>query len=228
LHRNVSRLRPKEEVMESIRKAGLIAILRRIPPEVLEDVARVLVRGGLRICEVTWDDDRSPEVLSRAISATGGQVVWGMGTVTEARQVDRACEAGASFIVTPVMVPEVIEACVRRGVLSIIGAFSPTEICTAWRTGADLIKVFPARALGPSYFSELRGPFPQVPLVAVGGVSSDNAAAFLRAGAWAVAAGSKLVPRELVARRDWEALCATVRRFVEAVREVRDCCCPSQ
>jgi len=211
-------------VRERIERAGVMAILRRVPEARLEPAVEALRRGGIRVAEVTWDDESSPDLLRRAMACSGDDSLWGMGTVTDARQVRRAVAAGARFIVTPVFIPEVVEECRRQGVLCVPGAFSPTEVYEAWRAGGGLIKVFPAGVLGAPYFRHLRGPFPDVPLLAVGGVSADNTPSFLRAGAAAVGAGGALVRRDLIERGDWEALAECARRFVAAVQEARSPC----
>jgi len=213
-----------ELVRERIERAGVLAILRRVPESRLEPTVEALWRGGIRVAEVTWDDETSPDLLRRAIACSDHGSTWGMGTVTSARQVRRALAAGARFIVTPAFVPEVVEECRRHGVLCVPGAFSPTEVYTAWRAGGSLIKVFPAASLGAPYFRELMGPFPGIPLLAVGGVSADNTASFLRAGASAVGAGGNLVRRNLIERGDWEALAESAARFVAAVEEARPPC----
>lgn len=214
----------RRELTERIAASGLIAVLRRIPEDRLVPVIEALARGGVGVCEITWDNERTPRLLDTAVEVSGRDILWGMGTVTTAEQAQRAVEAGARFIVTPVFVPEVVSACLEMDVVSIPGAFSPTEIYAAWSAGGDLIKVFPACVLGPSYFREIRAPLPGVPLVAVGGVDASNAASFLRAGACAVAAGRKLVPRDLVEEGQWDRLTDTVRRFVGAVREGKGSC----
>lgn len=213
----------RRELAERIAASGLIAVLRRISEDRLVPVIEALVGGGVDVCEITWDDERAPRLLEKARKATGTKILWGMGTVTTTEQARLAVGAGAQFIVSPVLVPEVVSLCQEMGVVSIPGAFSPTEVYCAWRAGGDFIKIFPACALGPSYFQELRGPLPGVPLIAVGGIDASNAGLFLRAGACAVAAGSRLVLRDLVADQRWDRLADTVREFVTAVRQAKVC-----
>ncbi|MDI6894581.1 MAG: bifunctional 4-hydroxy-2-oxoglutarate aldolase/2-dehydro-3-deoxy-phosphogluconate aldolase [Bacillota bacterium] len=213
---------------ERVAAAGIIAVLRRIPEECLPSVIEALALGGVRMCEITWDDDRAPRLLEKALEISSADFLWGMGTVTAVKQARRAVETGACFIVSPVFVPEVVHACLDMGVTSIPGAFSPSEVHAAWKTGGDLIKVFPACVLGPRYFHELQGPMPGIPLVAVGGVDVSNAAAFLQAGARAVAAGGKLIPQDAVRQGQWERITDTARRFVAAVREGKALACSGE
>jgi 2-dehydro-3-deoxyphosphogluconate aldolase/(4S)-4-hydroxy-2-oxoglutarate aldolase len=129
--------------------------------------------------------------------------------------------AGAEFIVTPTLNPGTIELCRRYAVPSMIGAFTPTEILTAWEAGASVVKVFPATAVGPRYFKDVLGPLPQVKLLPTGGVGAENAADFIRAGAVAIAVGSNLVDARTVAAGDWSTIEERARRLIEIVRDAR-------
>lgn len=216
----------REAVRERIEDAALFAILRRVPEDRLGPTVEALIRGGIRVAEITWDDESSPGLLARVVNRYGASVLWGMGTVLSAEQVARAEASGAAFIVTPAFVPEVARECGRRGLLLVSGALTPTEVHAAWESGAGLVKVFPAGCMGPDYFRELLGPFPHLRLVAVGGVTAESAPSFLRAGARAVGVGGNLVRRDLIERVDWDGLAEVAARFVGAVKEVRSPCCP--
>jgi len=208
----------REEVAARVREGRLIAILRRVPEDCLEDVGALLAEAGVLLAEVTWDSPGAAALLRRAADVTGCRVVWGAGTVTTESQVAEAAAAGAAFIVSPALVPGVVEATLRAGLFSVPGVLTPSEVLAAHELGADLMKVFPAGSLGPQYFAELRGPFPDIPLAATGGVTLANASAFLAAGAQAVGVGGALLPRDLIARRDWVGLLARAKALVEAVR----------
>lgn len=209
----------REEMLRRFGELPLIAVLRRMPAEKIDQVVEVLVAAGVGLAEVTWDGPEAVSLLRRAKGVSGQALTWGMGTVTSAGQVKEAWALGARYVVTPILVEEVIAAAKASGLACVMGAFSPTEIWSAHRLGADLIKVFPAASVGPKYFTELRGPFPDIPLLAVGGVTADNAADYLRAGATGVAAGGALVPRHLVEAGERGPLLESVSRFVKAVRE---------
>ncbi len=211
----------RAEVDRRVGDSRLIAVLRRVPPERLDLIVDILGQAGVRLAEVTWDSSDAPRLLRRAVARSNGSIVWGAGTVITVSQVQAASDAGAAFIVSPSLVPDVVRATREAGLYSVPGAFSPSEILNAHQMGADLVKVFPAATLGPAYFSELSGPFPDVPLAAVGGITPGNAAAYLRAGARAVAAGSALVRRDLLEAGDRQGLLHGVVEFVEAVRAVR-------
>jgi len=143
-------------------------------------------------------------------------VLMGAGTVLDPETARAAILAGAEFIVTPSLNLKTIELCKRYGKPIIPGAFTATEIMTAWEAGADMVKVFPASIGGPKYIKALLGPLPQLRLVPTGGVSAENAAEFLRAGATAVGVGGKLVDKTLVNSGDWDAITAEARRLVSA------------
>jgi len=146
----------------------------------------------------------------------------GAGTVVDAETARLAILAGAQFVVSPVLRPEMIEVCHRHDVAAIPGCFSPTEILTAWEAGADVVKVFPATSLGPAYFKDLRGPLPHIKLMPTGGVTIDNAADWIRAGAVAVGVGTALVDPKAVAAGDYRAITANACRIVANVRVARE------
>jgi 2-dehydro-3-deoxyphosphogluconate aldolase/(4S)-4-hydroxy-2-oxoglutarate aldolase len=129
--------------------------------------------------------------------------------------------AGAEYLVAPTLNPAVIELCRRYNKIVIPGALTPTEILTAWECGADLVKVFPATTMGPRYFRDVKGPLPQIDLIPTGGVNLENAGAFIRAGASAIAVGSNLIDKQAVARGAWQVIRDTARQYVEAVHNAR-------
>ncbi len=153
--------------------------------------------------------------LRRAVAADTGCRI-GVGTVLTAEQAERAVEAGAQYLVTPGLRPAVAAAPVPV----LMGALTPTEVADALDLGAAAVKVFPARAFGPSYFRDLRGPFPDAPLVASGGIGTANAADFLTAGALAVCAGGEVVTPSLVAAADWPELTRRARAFVASTNRL--------
>jgi 2-dehydro-3-deoxyphosphogluconate aldolase/(4S)-4-hydroxy-2-oxoglutarate aldolase len=145
----------------------------------------------------------------------------GVGTVLDAETARQAILAGAEFVVGPTLSLGVIQMCRRYSKIVVPGAFTPTEILTAWESGADLVKLFPATAVGPKYIKDLKGPLPQIPIVPTGGVDVNNAGEFIKAGAAAVAAGTSLVDGKALAARDFGAITAMAQRFVSAVRQAR-------
>ncbi|WP_441246310.1 bifunctional 4-hydroxy-2-oxoglutarate aldolase/2-dehydro-3-deoxy-phosphogluconate aldolase [Kitasatospora sp. McL0602] len=171
-----------------------------------------LAEGGIRWVEFTFTTPDVTTHLRRAVAAGTGCLV-GVGTVLTADQAAAAVDAGARYLVTPGVRPAVAAAPVPV----ILGALTPTEVAEAVDHGAAAVKIFPARAFGPGYFKDLRGPYPAAPLIASGGVNATNAADFLAAGALAVCAGSEVVHPDLVTAGDWPEITRRARGFVQAL-----------
>lgn len=178
-------------VLKQILHFKIIAIIRGANPEDVPHIAQALFEGGIRLFEVTLNSEKPYQSINKTKKLLSDEVLVGAGTVLDPLQVQKAAEAGAQFILSPVLDLEVMEETKKRGMVSIPGAYTPTEIYTAFKKGADLVKVFPAGQ--PSYLKDLRGPLPQIPLVPTGGISLENIKAFLDAGAVAFGIGSSLV-----------------------------------
>jgi 2-dehydro-3-deoxyphosphogluconate aldolase/(4S)-4-hydroxy-2-oxoglutarate aldolase len=210
----------RSDVIRRIEETGVVAVVRLTDAAVGRDVANALMSGGVTAIEITMTVPRAVELIDE-LSRTLPQALIGAGTVTDAATARAVIDAGAKFVVSPVFRPAVIEACHERGVPACPGCFSPTEILSAWEMGADVVKVFPATSLGPSYIKDLRGPFPAIKLMPTGGVSLDNAADWIRAGAVAIGAGSSLVDAKAVASRQFATITANARAFIDAVKGAR-------
>jgi 2-dehydro-3-deoxyphosphogluconate aldolase/(4S)-4-hydroxy-2-oxoglutarate aldolase len=197
--------------------AGQVIAVVRAPA--IPDAAALcaaLAEGGIHWIELTCTTPKVTDHLARAASVDTGCRL-GLGTVLTAEQARAGIEAGARFLVTPGCRPQVAEAARAAGVPVVLGALTPTEVAQAVELGADAVKIFPARAFGPGYFKDLRGPYPEVPLVASGGVDATNAPDFLAQGALAVCAGSEVVPAAAVAAGDWAELTRRARAFTTAL-----------
>jgi 2-dehydro-3-deoxyphosphogluconate aldolase/(4S)-4-hydroxy-2-oxoglutarate aldolase len=213
--------RERAETVARIEDCGVVAVIRLQDSSKVRAVADALAAGGVKALEVTMTVPRAIELIGEISPTLPEGFVIGAGTVLDADTAHAAILAGARFIVGPVFKPAVIGVCHRYGVAAIPGCFSPTEILTAWEAGADVVKVFPATALGPTFFKDVRGPLPQLKLMPTGGVSLDNAGDWIRAGAVAIGVGTALVDAKLVAAGDFAALTERAARFVEAVRAAR-------
>jgi 2-dehydro-3-deoxyphosphogluconate aldolase/(4S)-4-hydroxy-2-oxoglutarate aldolase len=200
---------------------GVVAIVR------LDDLSRAiplteaLLRGGVRSVEFTFTNPLAGRAIETVRTELGDRAMIGAGTVLDTETARVAILSGAQFIVTPTLNTAVIELCNRYGVPTVIGAFTPTEMLTAWQAGATFVKVFPASVGGPGYLKDVRGPLPQLKLIPTGGVSVENAGDFIRAGAVAIAAGSSLVDAKSVNTEDWAALESRAQQLVAAVRTAR-------
>lgn len=208
----------KANILSRLRTQKVIALIRADSPASLVDCARALAAGGLTCIELTMT---TPDALGccARVARELPEVLLGLGTVLDADTAARGIAAGAKFIVTPAVRPAVIQACKTAGVPILSGALTPTEACAAWDAGADVIKIFPAEFFGPAYIKSLKAPFPQMEFLPTGGVTPETIGAFLRAGAFATAAGSALVSPAALKAKDWPAITARAREFVAAANQ---------
>ncbi|WP_067719835.1 bifunctional 4-hydroxy-2-oxoglutarate aldolase/2-dehydro-3-deoxy-phosphogluconate aldolase [Nocardia yamanashiensis] len=201
--------------MEAILADRALTVVRA--PEIPDPVALAdaLAGAGIRAVELTFT---TPGVLDclRKVSAAGRAVI-GAGTVLSREQAEAAIDAGARFLVTPGVTAPVAAVAAQHDIPVVMGAFTPTEVMRALDLGAAAVKIFPARALGPGYLKDLRGPFPGVRLIPSGGVNAGNAAEFLAHGAVAVTAGTDVVPPASVAAGDWPEIAARAAAFVSSL-----------
>ncbi|UCC65069.1 MAG: bifunctional 4-hydroxy-2-oxoglutarate aldolase/2-dehydro-3-deoxy-phosphogluconate aldolase [Anaerolineae bacterium] len=211
----------KEANLKRMLDGGVIAIVRLDSAGQLGQVARAIKAGGADVIEFTMTTPGALDIIAASTQEFGDQVLLGAGTVLDSETARAAILAGARFIVSPTLNPATVELCHRYSVIAVPGTFTPTEILTAWESGADLVKVFPASAGGPGYIKAVLAPLPQVRLVPTGGVNVQNAADYIQAGAAAVAVGGSLVNRKLVAAGDFNTLTETARGLVAAVRQAR-------
>jgi 2-dehydro-3-deoxyphosphogluconate aldolase/(4S)-4-hydroxy-2-oxoglutarate aldolase len=203
----------------ALREIGIIPIIRASTADIAMPVAEALLQAGLPVVEITMTVPNAIDAIRTIAKRFAGKMLVGAGTVTDAETVRRAVDAGAEFIVTPCLVPEVIEAARRADVAVLPGALTPTEVFEAFRAGGDMVKVFPAQSVGgAAYLRALRGPFPNIPLVPTGGVTLENIADMFKAGAVAVGVGSELISQDALARRDYAAIRALATQFLAALR----------
>jgi 2-dehydro-3-deoxyphosphogluconate aldolase/(4S)-4-hydroxy-2-oxoglutarate aldolase len=212
----------RQQTIQQIEQCGVVAVIRLQDPDRLKGVIDALGKGGVRAIEVTMTVPRAIQLIDAIAPTLPDGVVIGAGTILDPETARAAILAGARFVVGPVFNPAVIELCHRYDVAVMPGCFTPTEILQAWEAGADVVKVFPATALGPSYFKDIRGPLPQVKLMPTGGVSIDNAGDWIAAGAVAIGVGTAMVDAKAVAGGDWATITQKASRFVEAVRRARE------
>jgi 2-dehydro-3-deoxyphosphogluconate aldolase/(4S)-4-hydroxy-2-oxoglutarate aldolase len=211
----------KETQLREVLDAGIVAVVRSPDSQQLVDVARALADGGVHVMEITFTVPGALEVIRQVRAALGNRVLLGAGTVLDPETARAAILAGAEFIVAPTLNLEVIQLCRRYDKLVMPGAFTPTEVLTAWEAGADIVKVFPADVGGPNYFKALKGPLPQIRLMPTGGVDLQTAAAFLKAGACCLGVGSQLVEPKAVADRNFDRIRDLARQYVAIVQQTR-------
>jgi 2-dehydro-3-deoxyphosphogluconate aldolase/(4S)-4-hydroxy-2-oxoglutarate aldolase len=207
----------KTDVLQRIKGGKVIALIRAESPASLVECARALAAGGLSCIELTMTTPGAVDLCAQVAREMPG-VLLGLGTVLDAETARAGIAAGARFIVTPALRPTVIAACQAAGVPVLSGALTPTEVYNAWELGADVIKIFPAEFFGPAYIRSLKAPFPQIKFLPTGGVTPETVGDFLRAGAFATAAGSALVSPSALKSGNWPAITARAAQYVAAAR----------
>ena len=210
-----------EHDLQRVRDCGIVAVVRFSEPGPLVEVVRALAEGGVTVAEVTFTVPGAVEVIREAKRQLKDRVLLGAGTVLDPETARLAILAGAEFIVAPNTNLDVIKICRRYDKLVMPGAFTPTEIVTAWEAGADVIKIFPADVLGPAFFRAMRGPLPQVRLMPTGGVDLNTAAEFLQAGAVCLGVGSQLVEPKAVAVGDFARITSLAQQYSNIIRDHR-------
>lgn len=200
---------------ELFNKAPLVGIIRNVS---LEDVKRILPiyrEAGLTTVEITMNTPGATDIIRYALENEHYGLNIGAGTVCTKDDLDAALEAGAQFIVTPVLSKKVVKSCVKKGIPVFPGAYTPTEIFNAWSLGASMVKIYPATALGPGYIKDLKAPMNQLKLLPTGGVSLENMEAFLKAGANGLGIGGQLFDKKLIQDKNWDGLKAHFLQFAQ-------------
>jgi 2-dehydro-3-deoxyphosphogluconate aldolase/(4S)-4-hydroxy-2-oxoglutarate aldolase len=211
----------KAQVLERIRSVGVVPVIRARSADEAAQVAEAIQAGGVGILEITMTVPGAVEVI-REVAGRGGDALVGAGTVMDPEAARACMDAGAQFIVSPSLNLDTIAACREAGVAVLPGALTPTEVVTAWNAGADLVKVFPAGAVGgPSYIKALKAPLPHIDVVPTGGVNLKTAGDFIRAGASALGVGADLVDLAAVRRGEASAVTERAREYVRIVQEAR-------
>lgn len=211
----------REQQLQRVIDGGLVAVVRFAEPGPLVNVLKALADGGIAVAEVTFTVPDALGVIREAKRQLGDRVLLGAGTVLDSETARAAILAGAEFLVSPAVNLDVIRMARRYDKLAMPGAFTPTEILTAWEAGADVVKVFPADVLGPTFFRAMRGPLPQVKLMPTGGVDLTTAGEYLKAGAVCLGVGGQLVDAKLVAAGNFDAIRDLAKQYVDAVRKAR-------
>ncbi|WP_138475357.1 bifunctional 4-hydroxy-2-oxoglutarate aldolase/2-dehydro-3-deoxy-phosphogluconate aldolase [Dyadobacter bucti] len=200
---------------ELFQKTPIVGIIRNIS---MEDVVKILPiyrEAGLTTVEITMNTPDATEMIRYALENESEGLNIGAGTVCTKDDLDQALEAGAQFIVTPIINKKVIKSCVKKNIPIFPGAFTPTEIYNAWTLGAGMVKIYPATSLGPEYIKDLKAPMNQLKLLPTGGVGLENMSAFLKAGANGLGIGGQLFDKKLIQEQNWEGLKAHFRQFVQ-------------
>ena len=209
------------EICRLVRESRIIAIVRGFAPETCLRLAEAYAAGGIGLVEVTFNQ-KSPETwkdTAAAIAAIrgrfGGAIRVGAGTVLTEEQLSMCEQAGGEYMITPNVNPALIRECVRRGLVAMPGALTPSEAVEAWEAGASFVKIFPAGSLGPGYVKAVCAPLSHIPFLAVGGIGPDNVADFMKAGCVGAGVGGNLTNKEWIAAGEWDKIAEVARQLVE-------------
>ncbi len=211
----------RDRTLARILECGIVGVVRFESAKPLVEVAKALAQGGVTAIEVTFTVPGALDVIRHVSQELGDSIALGAGTVLDPETARAAILAGAEYIVAPTLNYDVIRLCKRYDKVVIPGALTPTEILSAWESGADVVKVFPADSCGPAYLKALRGPLPQIRLMPTGGVDLSSAESFLKAGACCLGVGSALVEPKAVAAGEFARIRDLAAQFIAIVRQCR-------
>ena len=210
----------QNKVEQVVRDTRIVAIIRGFAPDICLRLAEAYATGGIRLVEVTFNQ-KAPETWKDTAAAIrairerfGGEVRAGAGTVLTEEQLSICIDAGGEYMITPNVKPSLIRSCVRQGLVAMPGALTPSEAVDAYEAGAAFVKIFPAGSLGPGYVKALRAPLAHIPMLAVGGISADNVADFMRVGCVGAGVGGNLTNKEWIAAGAWDKIADTARQLV--------------
>jgi len=209
--------RQKQEVLAALRDGGIVPVIRADSADTALRIVDALVSGGIRTLEITMTVPDAIGAIKAVSDRFGSSVLLGAGTVTSRALAEGSLDAGAEFLVTPCVVPDVIAVAKERDVAVLPGAMTPTEVFAAWSAGGDIIKIFPASNVGgASYLKALKGPFPHIKLCPTGGVNLQTIGDFVKAGASAVGVGGELVSKAAIDRGDFDEITRLASEYVKA------------
>ena len=202
--------------MDKLRQVTYLGILRGINSDVLEPLLEVVVSSGLKVLEITMNTPNAPELIRKAVKISDGKLMIGAGTVLNMKSMHDALDAGATFIVMPVLVEDVLGYCANNEIPVFPGALTPQEIYNAWNAGATMVKVFPAKVFGPAYFKEVKAPLNDIKLLACGGVKPENIKEYFECGADAVAFGASVFRKEWLLKKDFKSIEQAIRKLIQS------------
>lgn len=200
--------------VKKFKELPLLGILRGIDEKVVEPLVETVVSAGLKTIEITMNTAAASSLIRQIVKASDGRLVLGAGTVLTMEDLHSALDAGATFIVLPVLVPEVVDYCAKNSIPVFPGALTPQEIHTAWRAGATMVKVFPASVFGPRYFTEIKGPFNDIELLACGGVSAETIETFFSCQASAVAFGGSVFKKSWLEMGNFTSIRESIKTLI--------------
>lgn len=204
-------------ILDSIAKNKIIAVIRLDDLSNAVPLSRALLAGGVNIIEFTLTNADAPQAIARVRDALGDKLSVGAGSVITTEQVKQVADNGAEFVISPITKPDVINACHDYNLPTMPGAYTPTEIQSAWEMDVAAVKVFPARNLGASYIKDVLAPLPHLRIIPTGGINASNIGTFINAGVFAVGVGGALCDRNVIEAKDWANLSASASELREAI-----------
>jgi 2-dehydro-3-deoxyphosphogluconate aldolase / (4S)-4-hydroxy-2-oxoglutarate aldolase len=201
--------------VNKFKKLPILGILRGIERDSLEPLIETSISAGLKTIEITMNTENAAELILKAKRIAKTRLTIGAGTVLNMKDLRSALAAGATFIVTPVLIEDVTGYCVKNRIPIFPGALTPKEIYLAWQAGATMVKVFPSGFFGPEYFKEIKGPFNEIELLACGGVTPGNMRSFIANGASAVSFGASVFRIHWIKKRDFKIIKETIEKFIK-------------
>ena len=199
----------------AFKKQPLMGIVRGIEPEQVEPLIEAVASSGLKTLEITMNTERAAELIRRARKVSQARIVLGAGTVLDMESLKSALDAGATFIVMPVLIKDILGYCVKNKIPAFPGALTPQEIYQAWKEGAAMVKVFPAKFFGPEYFREIKGPFDDIELLACAGVTPQNMREYFTCGASAIAFGASVFKKEWLQKKDYPSIISAIKAYLQ-------------
>ena len=215
-------MRSKSEIVSCLIDPGIIAVVRAQKAEQVWPLSEALIAGGVMAIEITMTTPNAVETIRETSREIGSRGVIGVGTVLDARTCREAIEAGAQFVVSPILRPEIAEMARSLDRPVMLGSYTPTEAQLAHEAGADFIKIFPSAGLGPNYIRAIRAPLPHLRIIPTGIASVDDVVGFIKAGCVAVGLGSLLIARPILEESNWPELTVRARDLVAVVRKARE------
>lgn len=204
-------------MLEHLKKSPLVPVLRKIRFDDSSFIVKALIEGGVRTVEITMETERATEIIRKIVDEFGSQTLVGAGTVLTVEDCINAINAGAQFIVAPVLNEQVVMYAVEQGIPVIPGVYSPSEMMRAYELGATAVKLFPAASVGPGFVKDVQGPLGHIPIMVTGGIDLVNAHYYIEAGAIAVGAGSALLKKSHISTGDWDALTMETKKWMSAL-----------
>jgi len=197
------------------KKQPILGIVRGVNANQIESLINAVIASGLKTLEITMNTANAAKLIRRAKELTKDKLVLGAGTVLNMRDLKEALDSGATFIVTPVFVKDVTAYCAKNKIPVFPGALTPAEIYQAWQEGATMVKVFPAKCFGPDYFKEVKGPFQDIELLAVGGITPENIREYFNNGASAVAFGASVFRKDWLEKQEYPKITSSIKNYLK-------------